>query len=91
MKLDKKHIILVASIFMIPAVLINQQVLAQNYTYAPFYDRILDYCFNHVEKIIANYNPIKDLVAANLIPSHFSNMTCGDISIEAQANLSSAR
>jgi hypothetical protein len=76
---------------MIPAVVMNQQVLAQNNTYAPFYDRILDYCFNRIEKILADYNPIKDLVAANLIPSHFSNMTCADIAIEAQANLNLTR
>jgi hypothetical protein len=83
--------ILAASIFMIPAVVINQQVLAQNNTYAAFYDRILGYCFDRVEKILADYDPIKDLIAAGLIPPHFSNMTCADVSIEAQANLSSAR
>jgi hypothetical protein len=89
--LDKRHIILIASIIMIPSVLINQQILAQNNTYAPFYDRILDYCFDRTEKILADYNPIKDLVDAKLIPPHFSNMTCADISIEAQANLTSTR
>jgi hypothetical protein len=89
--LDKGHIILVASIIMIPAVLMNQQVLAQNNTYAPFYDRILNYCFDRTEKILADYNPITDLVAAGLIPPHFSNMTCADVSMQAQANLSSAR
>lgn len=76
---------------MIPSVLINQQILAQNNTYAPFYDRILDYCFNRTEKILADYNPIKDLVDAKLIPSHFANMTCADIAIAAKANLSSTR
>jgi hypothetical protein len=76
---------------MIPAVLMNQQVLAQNNTYAQFYDRILNYCFDRTEKILADYNPITDLVAAKLIPPHFSNMTCEDIAMEAQGNLSSAR
>jgi hypothetical protein len=87
---DKKYT-LFAFVIMIPAVIvINQQILAQNYTYAPLYDRILDYCFSSVDKILANHNPVKDLVAADLIPSHFSNMTCKDVYIEARANLSSA-
>jgi hypothetical protein len=76
---------------MIPSVLMNQQILAQNYTYAPFYDRILDYCFDRTEKILDDYNPINDLVAAKLIPSHFANMTCADVAIEVQANLNSTR
>jgi hypothetical protein len=88
MKLHKKYTILFGFISII-SVVINQQILAQNYTYAPFYDRILDYCLSSIEKILTHHNPIKDLVSANLIPSHFSSMTCTDVSIEAQANLNS--
>jgi len=68
----------------------NQQALAQNQTYQSYYPSILDYCFNRTEKILAGYNPLGDLVKANLIPKHFENMTCGDVSNEVLGNSTSA-
>ena len=64
----------------------DQHALAQNQTYQSYYPHILDYCFNRTEKILAGYNPLGDLVRANLIPKYFENMTCGDISNEALRN-----
>jgi hypothetical protein len=82
MRLDKKYIILLASITIAVAVVINQQILAQN-TYKPFYDNIINYCFNHVDKILAGQNPVKDLLKAGLIPPNFNNMTCTEVTNEA--------
>lgn len=67
----------------------HQHALAQNQTYQSYYPSILDYCFDRTEKILAGYNPLGDLVKANLIPKHFENMTCGDISNEVFGNSSS--
>ena len=65
---------------------INHQALAQNQTYKSYYGNILQFCFDRVEKILAGYDPLKDLVKANLIPRHFENMTCADVSNEALGN-----
>jgi hypothetical protein len=86
MRLDKKYIILLAFIFAV-AVVINQQILAQTYTYKPYYDNIINYCFNNVDKILAGQNPVKDLTSAGLIPRHFDNMTCTDVTNEALGSL----
>lgn len=67
----------------------NQQALAQNQTYQSYYPHILDHCFNRTEKILSGYNPLTDLVKANLIPRHFENMTCADVSNEALGNSTS--
>ena len=86
MRLDKKYIILLAFIFAV-AVVINQQILAQTYTYKPYYDNIINYCFNNVDKILAGQNPVKDLLSAGLIPRNFANMTCTDVTNEALGSL----
>jgi|GEM_PF-1151505 hypothetical protein len=86
MRLGKKHTILFALIIIAVAVVINQQILAQTYTYKPFYDNIINYCFNNVDKILAGQNPVKDLTRAGLIPRHFDNMTCTDVTNEAIAS-----
>jgi hypothetical protein len=80
--LDKKYIILFAFITIAIAFATNQQTLAQ-YAYGTFYDRILDYCFDNVDKILQGQNPVQELVTAGLIPTHFKNMTCSEVSNEA--------
>ena len=80
--MDKKYTILFAIITPL-AVIINQQILAQTYTYKPFYDNIINYCFDNVDKILAGQNPVEDLTSAGLIPPRFGNMTCTDVSNEA--------
>jgi hypothetical protein len=90
--LGKKYTILFAFITMIAVVVaINQQALAlaQNQTYESYYSDIRQYCLDRVEKILAGYNPVNDLVKANLIPRHFENMTCADVSNEALGNSAS--
>ena len=85
MRLDKKHTILLAFIIAVVAV-INHQAFAQaqnsTSSYEPYYDNIIQHCFDRVEKIQAGGNPVQDLVKANLIPHHFENMTCTDVSNE---------
>ena len=91
--MGKKYTILFAFITMIAVVVaINQQALAlaQNQTYESYYSDIRQYCLDRVEKILAGYNPVNDLVKANLIPRHFENMTCADVSNEALGNSTSA-
>jgi hypothetical protein len=83
MRLDNKYTILSAIISVAVAVVINQQILAQTYTYKPFYDNIINYCFDNADKILAGQNPVEDLINAGLIPRHFDNMTCTDVSNEA--------
>lgn len=80
--MDKKYTILFAIIIAL-AVIINQQILAQTYTYKPFYDNIINYCFDNADKILAGQNPVENLVTAGLIPPHFNNMTCTDVTNEA--------
>lgn len=90
--MGKKYTILFAFITMIAVVVaINQQALAlaQNQTYESYYSDIRQYCLDRVEKILAGYNPVNDLVKANLIPRHFENMTCADVSNEALGNSTS--
>ena len=88
--MDNKYAIPFAYTILIAALMaINQQALAQNQTYKSYYGNILQFCFDRVEKILAGYNPLKDLVKANLIPRHFENMTCADISNEALGNTTS--
>jgi len=92
--LGKKYTILFAFITMIAVVVaINQQALAlaQNQTYESYYSDIRQYCLDRVEKILAGYNPVNDLVKANLIPRHFENMTCTDVTNEAIASPDLAR
>lgn len=84
--MNKKYTLLFAFIIIAVAVLINQQILAQTYTYKPFYDNIINYCFNNVDKILAGQNPVKDLISAGLIPRHFDNMTCTEVTNEALAS-----
>lgn len=84
--MDKKYKLLFAFIIIAVAVVINQQILAQTYTYKPFYDNIINYCFNNVDKILAGQNPVKDLISAGLIPRHFDNMTCTEVTNEALAS-----
>lgn len=84
--MNRKYTILFAFIIIAVAVVINQQILAQSYTYKPFYDNIINYCFNNVDKILAGQNPVKDLTSAGLIPRHFDNMTCTDVTNEAIAS-----
>ena len=84
--MNKKYTLLFAFIIIAVAVVINQQILAQTYTYKPFYDNIINYCFNNVDKILAGQNPVKDLISAGLIPSHFDNMTCTEVTNEALAS-----
>ena len=90
--MGKKYTILFAFITMIAVVVaINQQALAlaQNQTYESYYSDIRQYCLDRVEKILAGYNPVNDLVKANLIPRHFENMTCAVVSNEALGNSTS--
>lgn len=86
--MDKKHTILLAFIIAVVMV-INQQAFAQaqnsTSSYEPYYDNIIQHCFDRVEKIQAGGNPVQDLVKANLIPHHFENMTCTDVSNEKLA------
>jgi hypothetical protein len=84
--LNKKYTLLFAFIIIDVVVVINQQILAQTYTYKPFYDNIINYCFNNVDKILAGQNPVKDLISAGLIPRHFDNMTCTEVTNEALAS-----
>jgi len=88
--LDKKYIILLAFTIAVTVVL-NQQILAQTYTYKPFYDSIINYCFNNVDKILAGQNPVKDLLTAGLIPRTFDNMTCTDVTNEATGSLQNSK
>lgn len=81
--MDEKYTTLFAIIIIALAVVINQQILAQTYTYKPFYDNIINYCFDNVDKILAGQNPVDDLLNAGLIPNNFDNMTCTDVSNEA--------
>jgi hypothetical protein len=67
-------------------VVINHQAFAQTFTYEPYFDNIIQHCFNHVEQILAGQNPVKDLVKDKLIPRHFENMTCTDVSNEKLHN-----
>ena len=90
MRLDKKYIILLAFTIAVTVVL-NQQILAQTYTYKPFYDSIINYCFNNVDKILAGQNPVKDLLTAGLIPRTFDNMTCTDVTNEATGSLQNSK
>lgn len=83
MRLDEKYTIIFTIIILALAVVINQQILAQSYTYKPFYDNIINYCFDNADKILAGQNPVEDLVNAGLIPRNFENMTCTDVSNEA--------
>jgi hypothetical protein len=84
--LNKKYTLLFVFIIIDVVVVINQQILAQTYTYKPFYDNIINYCFNNVDKILAGQNPVKDLISAGLIPRHFDNMTCTEVTNEALAS-----
>ena len=84
--MNKKYTLLFAFIIIGVAVVINHQILAQTYTYKPFYDNIINYCFNNVDKILAGQNPVKDLISAGLIPRHFDNMTCTEVTNEALAS-----
>lgn len=84
--MNKKYTLLFAFIIIVVVVVINQQILAQTYTYKPFYDNIINYCFNNVDKILAGQNPVKDLISAGLIPRHFDNMTCTEVTNEALAS-----
>lgn len=84
--MNKKYTLLFAFIIIDVVVVINQQILAQTYTYKPFYDNIINYCFNNVDKILAGQNPVKDLISAGLIPRHFDNMTCTEVTNEALAS-----
>jgi hypothetical protein len=84
--LNKKYTLLFVFIIIDVALVINQQILAQTYTYKPFYDNIINYCFNNVDKILAGQNPVKDLISAGLIPRHFDNMTCTEVTNEALAS-----
>ena len=84
--MNKKYTLLFAFIIIAVVVVINQQILAQTYTYKPFYDNIINYCFNNVDKILAGKNPVKDLISAGLIPRHFDNMTCTEVTNEALAS-----
>ena len=88
--MDKKYIILLAFTIAVTVVL-NQQILAQTYTYKPFYDSIINYCFNNVDKILAGQNPVKDLLTAGLIPRTFDNMTCTDVTNEATGRLQNSK
>ena len=88
--MDKKYIILLAFTIAVTVVL-NQQILAQTYTYKPFYDSIINYCFNNVDKILAGQNPVKDLLTAGLIPRTFDNMTCTDVTNEATGSLQNSK
>jgi hypothetical protein len=84
--LNKKYTLLFVFIIIDVALVLNQQILAQTYTYKPFYDNIINYCFNNVDKILAGQNPVKDLISAGLIPRHFDNMTCTEVTNEALAS-----
>ncbi len=84
--MNKKYTLLFVFIIIDVALVINQQILAQTYTYKPFYDNIINYCFNNVDKILAGQNPVKDLISAGLIPRHFDNMTCTEVTNEALAS-----
>ena len=84
--MNKKYTLLFAFIIIAVVVVINQQILAQTYTYKPFYDNIINYCFNNVDKILAGQNPVKDLISAGLISRHFDNMTCTEVTNEALAS-----
>jgi hypothetical protein len=84
--LNKKYTLLFVFIIIDVALVINQEILAQTYTYKPFYDNIINYCFNNVDKILAGQNPVKDLISAGLIPRHFDNMTCTEVTNEALAS-----
>ena len=85
--MDKKYTIPFAYTILIAVLMaINQQALAQNRTYESYHGNILQFCFDRVEEILAGYDPLKDLVKANLIPRHFENMTCADVSNEALRN-----
>jgi hypothetical protein len=83
--LDEKYTLLFVITIIALAVVINQQILAQTYTYKPFYDNIINYCFDNVDKILAGQNPVDDLLNAGLIPKNFNNMTCTDVLNEALA------
>ena len=84
--MNKKYTLLFVFIIIDVALVINQEILAQTYTYKPFYDNIINYCFNNVDKILAGQNPVKDLISAGLIPRHFDNMTCTEVTNEALAS-----
>lgn len=84
--MNKKYTLLFVFIIIDVALVLNQQILAQTYTYKPFYDNIINYCFNNVDKILAGQNPVKDLISAGLIPRHFDNMTCTEVTNEALAS-----
>ena len=84
--MNKKYTLLFVFIVIDVALVINQEILAQTYTYKPFYDNIINYCFNNVDKILAGQNPVKDLISAGLIPRHFDNMTCTEVTNEALAS-----
>lgn len=84
--MNKKYTLLFVFNIIAVALVINQQILAQTYTYKPFYDNIINYCFNNVDKILAGQNPVKDLISAGLIPRHFDNMTCTEVTNEALAS-----
>ena len=85
--MDKKYAIPFAYTILISVlVVLNQQALAHNQTYESYYGNILQFCFDRVEKILAGYDPLNDLVQANLIPRHFENLTCADVSNEALSN-----
>ena len=61
----KKSTIAFASTTMIAVVMaINQQAaaLTQNQTYESYYSDIRQDCLDRVEKILAGYNPVNDLV-----------------------------
>jgi hypothetical protein len=84
--LNKKYTLLFAFIIIAVVVVINQQILAQTYTYKPFYDNIINYCFNNVDKILAGQNPVKDLISAGFIPRHSANITFTEVTNVALAS-----
>jgi hypothetical protein len=83
--LDEKYTLLFAIIIIALAIIIDQQILAQSYTYKPYYDNIINYCFDNADKILAGQNPVEDLLNAGLIPKNFANMTCTDVISQAVA------
>lgn len=43
---------------------------------AAYLERMIQYCFDHTDRILTGGNPVQDLINAGLIPHTFDNFNC---------------
>jgi hypothetical protein len=90
--------VITLAIILVSISLVLNQVCAETYrntitneTYSFYgnysvsdYNRLVDYCFDHSEQVLAGKNVIQDLANAGLIPRWFDNKSCLNVQDEIE-------